>query len=147
MTVNALLYPSSGGVPTWQTEMLGEKLMMKLPVQFRALLSKPMPLSEDIGAQLAAWAEGTKSSEFEGMAQKIANAASPADLEALVPALANLKDKKLVPPVEYRALREAYAERLKTLEDYARANADEDDPNPQHDPETGEVIEPNFATA
>lgn len=57
-TVNCLLLPNSGGVPTWQSENIGERQMMKLPVQFREIFSDNKPLSEDIGRKLATWAKG-----------------------------------------------------------------------------------------
>jgi ABC-type dipeptide/oligopeptide/nickel transport system ATPase subunit len=57
-TVNILLLPKSGGVPTWQSENVGEKLMMKLPQQFTGLFAEPKPLDEAIGRALAEWASG-----------------------------------------------------------------------------------------
>ncbi|GEP06462.1 AAA family ATPase [Methylobacterium oxalidis] len=59
MTVNALLLPGANGVPTWQTDMPGERKMLKLPEQFRDLLLKNRrPLDEEIGRNLAQWARG-----------------------------------------------------------------------------------------
>jgi hypothetical protein len=58
MTVNCLLYPASGGVPTWKSDMLGERTMMKLPVQFEEVFREPRPLDENIGIELAEWARG-----------------------------------------------------------------------------------------
>ncbi|KMO27266.1 hypothetical protein VQ02_33495 [Methylobacterium variabile] len=59
MTVNALLLPGAGGVPTWQTNMPGERKMLKLPEQFRDLLLRNRrPLDEEIGRNLAQWARG-----------------------------------------------------------------------------------------
>ena len=58
MTVNCLLYPSSGGVPTWTTDQPGERIVTKLPNQFSALFKEPRPLSEDIGREMAQWAAG-----------------------------------------------------------------------------------------
>ena len=57
-TVNCLLLPNSGGVPTWQSENLGERQMMKLPVQFREIFAGNKPLDEDMGRALATWAKG-----------------------------------------------------------------------------------------
>jgi len=57
-TLSCLLLPGSGGVPTWNPERPGEKAMTKLPEQFRAVFAQSIPLSEDIGAQLAKWAAG-----------------------------------------------------------------------------------------
>ncbi len=58
MTAHALLYPGSGGVPTWNPTLPGEKMMTKLPAQFINLLRKEGPLSEDIGETMAKWAAG-----------------------------------------------------------------------------------------
>lgn len=58
MSLNVLLYPSSGGVPSWQPEEKGEKAIIKLPGQFRGIFEKREPLSEDIGEKLARWAAG-----------------------------------------------------------------------------------------
>lgn len=58
MTLNALLLPNSGGVPTWQSAMPGERAMIKLPEQFRGLAAKSKPLDEDTGTKLAQWAAG-----------------------------------------------------------------------------------------
>lgn len=58
MTVNCLLLPHANGVPTWNSQEIGERMMMKLPVQFRDLFRDGEPLSEDIGAALARWARG-----------------------------------------------------------------------------------------
>jgi len=59
MTVNCMLEPRSDGVPTWRSDYVGERLMMKLPAQFRDVFAARAPLSEDIGEQLARWALGS----------------------------------------------------------------------------------------
>jgi energy-coupling factor transporter ATP-binding protein EcfA2 len=58
MTANILLAPHADGVPCWNSEYAGEKMMMKLPVQFRELLSTGAPLDEAMGKTLAEWARG-----------------------------------------------------------------------------------------
>jgi hypothetical protein len=58
MTVNCLLEPRSDGVPTWRSDYVGERLMMKLPHQFKHIFAERAPLSEEIGEQLARWAAG-----------------------------------------------------------------------------------------
>ncbi|MTW19412.1 AAA family ATPase, partial [Rhodoplanes serenus] len=58
MTVNCLLLPKAGGVPTWRSDQVGERLMMKLPHQFESVFAKKQPLSEEIGQHLAEWAKG-----------------------------------------------------------------------------------------
>lgn len=62
MTVNCLLLPHANGVPTWRSDQVGERLMMKLPEQFKDIFEKEQPLSEDIGARLARWAKGGEAS-------------------------------------------------------------------------------------
>jgi hypothetical protein len=62
-TVNCLLLPKADGVPTWRSDNVGERLMMKLPRQFRDIFAKEQPLSEDIGRQLAEWARGDSAGE------------------------------------------------------------------------------------
>lgn len=75
-TVNCLLLPNSGGVPTWQSENVGEKQMMKLPAQFREMFAASKPLDEDMGKRLATWAKG-------GAATK--STASPSEAKAAAP--------------------------------------------------------------
>lgn len=58
MTLNCLLYPNSGGVPSWQPEEMGEKAVIKLPVQFKGLFAQRRPLDEATGEELAKWAAG-----------------------------------------------------------------------------------------
>lgn len=60
MTLKALLLPGANGIPTWQSDMIGERAMIKLPEQFRALFAvSPAPqLTEDIGEALAKWGAG-----------------------------------------------------------------------------------------
>jgi energy-coupling factor transporter ATP-binding protein EcfA2 len=58
MTANCLLAPNAGGVPCWISEYAGEKMMMKLPQQFRELLSTGRPMDEAMGHTLAEWARG-----------------------------------------------------------------------------------------
>jgi ABC-type dipeptide/oligopeptide/nickel transport system ATPase subunit len=60
MTLNALLLPNAGGVPTWVSDFTGERQMIKLPEQFRKqLIDSKQPLSEDTGEMLARWASGS----------------------------------------------------------------------------------------
>lgn len=58
MTVNALLMPGAKGVPTWQTENVGERMMIKPARQFDNLFADQKPLDESIGRALAEWARG-----------------------------------------------------------------------------------------
>lgn len=58
MTLNALLLPNSGGVATWNSEFMGERLMTKLPEQFKQLRGRTTPIDEKLGRQFAQWAQG-----------------------------------------------------------------------------------------
>src|SRR5690606_14154780 len=58
MTANVLLMPKSGGVPTWESAFPGERATMKMPRQFAQLFQSSRPLDEDIGQEMAEWAEG-----------------------------------------------------------------------------------------
>jgi ABC-type dipeptide/oligopeptide/nickel transport system ATPase subunit len=65
MTMKCLLMPGSKGTPIWQSDMPGEKLMMKLPEQFEDIFIdkgtgeiQQVQLNEAIGVRLARWAAG-----------------------------------------------------------------------------------------
>lgn len=60
VTVCALLMPGANGVPTWNPENVGEKMMRKLPEQFKDLFAKTegQPLGEAHGKALAEWSVG-----------------------------------------------------------------------------------------
>lgn len=58
MSLNVLLYPGSGGVPSWHPEELGEKAIVKLPAQFEPIFRDKKPLDEETGSKLAEWAIG-----------------------------------------------------------------------------------------
>lgn len=58
-TVNCLLMPKSNGVPTWRSDQVGERMMMKLPKQFEHIFAAERSLDENIGSELASWAKGS----------------------------------------------------------------------------------------
>lgn len=60
LAAKSLLLPGAGGVPTWNSDQPGERMMIKLPEYFRTIFSGKdgKPLDEDIGEQLAKWASG-----------------------------------------------------------------------------------------
>lgn len=67
MTVNALLEPSSDGVPTWDPSREESKARVKLPQQFRPyFLGKRSPLDEADGEMLARWASGAEAPSAAG---------------------------------------------------------------------------------
>lgn len=71
-SLTCLLYPNSGGVPSWQPDEMGEKAIIKLPGQFRDIFAAKAPLSEGIGEQLARWAAGTTTEAPEASTGPIA---------------------------------------------------------------------------
>jgi len=58
MTLQCMLPPRSDGVPNWSSQHAGERMMMKLPIQFKEVFADNPPLSEDIGERMALWAAG-----------------------------------------------------------------------------------------
>lgn len=76
MTTNCLLLPHANGVPTWQSEEPGERMMMKLPEQFKAIFADRQPLSEDIGRELASWASGGAPAPVDDLLPKARDEAS-----------------------------------------------------------------------
>lgn len=62
MTANCLLMPGARGVPTWQSDSIGERQMIKPAKQFDGIFADSKPLDESIGRALAEWARGDKPS-------------------------------------------------------------------------------------
>jgi len=60
MSLQFLLTPGSDGRPTWQSDLVSERALMKLPMQFRQMFNRESPaqLDEDAGRRLAEWAAG-----------------------------------------------------------------------------------------
>ncbi len=139
MTLNALLLPNAGGVPTWQSNELGERQMIKLPEQFRSLLlGAKGPLSESVGQELATWAAGEAPvgdpDDFtlpaDGYIRKFAGKSlrqfSPDNLQWFV------DDEKCPPDVRAACIRALHHRT-------PAAAAGSDSGSPRFDPETGEV--------
>jgi hypothetical protein len=59
MVMKCLLLPGANGVPTWTSDQEGEKMMIKIPEQFRSMFKPGEQLTESHGAALATWAAGT----------------------------------------------------------------------------------------
>lgn len=110
MTVNFLLLPKAGGVPTWKSDEPGERQTMKLPQQFTSLYADPLPLSEDHGETMARWADGGAVSRFDELLAEIA-ATDAGELETLIPKIEDAKKARAVNPAEFKALRTAFAAR------------------------------------
>lgn len=58
MTMNLFLPPRADGVPDLKPAEVGERAMLKVPVQFRDMLVPGKPLDEELGEKLARWAAG-----------------------------------------------------------------------------------------
>lgn len=119
MMVSCLLYPGAGGVPTWNSNELGEKMLTKLPGQFRDLFAQNRPLDESIGETMAKWASGAPTGLFAELKASIGNSESLTDLESLLPRLKEIPKNKTLPPAEYKALQRAYGDRQKELQSSA----------------------------
>lgn len=112
MTAQCLLRPRADGVPTWRSDESGEKLMMKLPEQFKHLLTSGEPLSEDMGEAMAKWADGGAITAFDEIAQLIGSA----DLPGLELLSGRAKEvAKRMNRVEVEGLRQAFAARRAEL--------------------------------
>lgn len=108
-TVNCLLLPGARGVPTWTSENVGERQMMKLPEQFRSVFADSRPLSEEIGRALSEWAKGGAASapaavddaDDDALSERIADADTVLS-EAAARGTAALQDawKALAPNVQ-----------------------------------------------
>lgn len=89
--LRCLLFPGADGKPTWQSDKMGEREIMRLPGWFRELFEKPRQLDEDIGEQLARWAAGsdiappvaTSSRSQAGFTERFAACTTRAQYEAV----------------------------------------------------------------
>lgn len=126
MTLNCLLLPAAGGVPTWHSSEVGERMMVKLPEQFKGLFRETKPLSEDIGEELAKWAAGAADPDslYAKLSSGIAAATDQAALEALIPHFEDGKKKRTLTPNEYNGLRAEWGARKKALAEPPPSAAD-----------------------
>lgn len=86
MVLKMLLLPGADGVPSWQSEYPGERMMMKLPEQFRPFFdrAKPTQIDEQLGARLAEWASRLESiTDVNAFVKKYEEAQDRATFEAL----------------------------------------------------------------
>ena len=89
MAMCALLMPNAGGIPTWDPEETGEKMMTKLPEQFANILEgHKRPLDEETGEAMARWAAGgavvtPSDEECAAVVVGAKNARAAEDLEAV----------------------------------------------------------------
>jgi ABC-type cobalamin/Fe3+-siderophores transport system ATPase subunit len=78
MTACCLLLPGAKGVPTWISENVGERQMIKSAAQFDPIFADGKPLDESKGRALAEWARGKVSSPVLTAATKEAAPHTPA---------------------------------------------------------------------
>lgn len=72
-TMQALLLPGANGIPTWNSDMPGEKEhVIKLPKFFRNEFATNPQLTEDIGEAMAKWAAGNSAITKQTAAELIA---------------------------------------------------------------------------
>lgn len=76
--LRCLLFPGADGKPTWHSDKMGEREIMRLPGWFRELFEKPRQLDEDIGEQLARWAAGSDIAAPTPAATAMSGRATPA---------------------------------------------------------------------
>lgn len=117
MTINALLYPGASGVPTWHSDEIGEREMIKLPGQFHSLAKETAgrQLDEDFGEALAKWAAGGEVTRAAEVRSAIRAAETPADLEVIAKQIAEAKEKRTISPAEYKEVRDLWASRRDEL--------------------------------
>jgi hypothetical protein len=113
MTVNMLLPPKSNGVPQWRSDFVGERLMMKLPEQFKNIFIEGKQLDEEIGQKLAFWAKGTAAESSDAVAA-VESVASPLHAPSKTPGGA--ADADLLAQID-ESLKSAADEGMAALED------------------------------
>ncbi len=112
MVLKCLLMPGSKGVPTWDSDMPGERLMIKLPRQFEGLFSTGPQLTEEIGMKLAEWAAG-------------APQAAPPDVDALIARYQAGEDVKAEVKAAWRQMSKADRDRWTAAVEASRPVAGE----------------------
>jgi hypothetical protein len=132
MTLNCLLHPASGGVPTWSPEMPGEKQMIKLPAQFAGVFKQSQPLSEDIGTALAQWAAGDVEAPSAEQCGEVLGEILLAETKEAVEVVAARHRDKPWATSQRETIRRTIGERLSVLVPESGG--------PEVDPATGEAL-------
>lgn len=131
MTINCLLLPKADGVPTWQSNEVGERATMKLPAQFRSMFAARDPLSEDLGEAMARWADGETSALFKTMGGEIDSATNLEELKAVH---AKINETKKLTSAEKKALGTALQSKKTALATPAAASGADSAPEGQPRP-------------
>lgn len=58
-TLKLLMLPGANGYPVMRSDFEGERAMIKVPTQFRAMFERERQIDEAMGEELARWAAGT----------------------------------------------------------------------------------------
>ena len=136
MTMNALLLPGSNGRPVWQSDMIGERSIMKLPRQFAALFDQSPQLTEDVGAAMAEWSSGVQVETFSAgtFIERYATCADSATFRALEASRgASWSTFTKADKAEVKAASDACASRLKAIEDIPPQEADDNGTDEAHE--------------
>jgi hypothetical protein len=80
-----LLSPSSDGRPIATPGTDLERMLTKLPAQFRDMLTAGAQLSEDLGEKFAQWARGNAPASASAVTAAVANVAGAASTPASIP--------------------------------------------------------------
>jgi len=59
LDLTCILPPRADGVPVWHSEKIGEDFIIKLPNYLKPYITEGKPLSEEMGASFARWAQGS----------------------------------------------------------------------------------------
>lgn len=118
MTALAVLTPGCKGVPDWDVKDPGTEMVVKRPAQFERILRSGGQLSEEMGEEMARWAQGTAvtaptiSQRGTELLQLIASAQTEA---FLAPVLEQIAAEKGLSQAELGALRKAASAAKKRL--------------------------------
>lgn len=129
MTAQCLLLPMSRGVPTWKSEMPGERETIKLPEQFAKMFDGSPQLTEDVGEAMAKWAAGAKAADrmtAADMLKEYAACSEPSELRRLEEI--RRVSWSSIPTTEKAAVKAASEQAAKRIEDAAKAP----EAKPQH---------------
>jgi hypothetical protein len=132
-----LVKAGSEGRPTLESKEEGEREWIRVPGFFKHLVSANSQLDERLGEEIAKWASGTvdESHPYVRLGRAIVVARTTAELKPIKDELAVIREKKSIPPGEFRALAESLKERA-TLLAGIEASIEKES---QYDNDTGEV--------
>ena len=145
-TINCLLYPNSGGIPTWSPDEKGEAVMLKRPENLRSVFRDGQPLSEETGAGLAQWAEGEV--VVKGLPKETFAAGDEPDvrdvsLKMAITALTNAPDEKSLKRTADELAQQPWVEEAKAqLKKAMLRRRKELREGVEIDEETGEIVPP-----